>query len=70
MTTNQMVALFAEVIEGIPQNAGAAIRRHYGLKRAPTLEEIRAEVSNLRRKRAAGSLDDRQERLAAALDLR
>ncbi len=53
MTTNQLVALFAEVIDGIPQNAGVVIRRHYGLKRTPTFEEIRTEIANLRRKRAA-----------------
>jgi hypothetical protein len=70
MTTNQMVKLFAEVIDGIPQNAGKTIRRHYGLKRSLTFSEIRAEIENLQRKRKAGTLDTKQEHLFAALDLK
>ena len=45
------------------------IRKHYGLERQVTFEEVAAERENLLRKRAAGTLDYRQERLAAALKL-
>jgi hypothetical protein len=50
-------------------SAAQIIRRHYGLNRAVTAQEVAAEIENLQRKRAAGSLDTRQEHLAAALDL-
>ena len=50
-------------------NAAQIIRRHYGLNRAVTSQEVAAEIENLQRKRAAGSLDTKQEHLVAALDL-
>ncbi len=46
-----------------------AVRRHYGLNRPITDEELDAEVVNLRRKDARGTLDDRQEALFIALGL-
>jgi hypothetical protein len=51
------------------QQAQKIIRRHYGLKRHVTATEVRAEIDNLRRKHAAGLLDDSQESLAAQLNI-
>jgi len=50
-------------------DAGIIIRRHYGLARQVTPQEVAAEIEALRRKRKAGTLDTKQEHLAAALDL-
>lgn len=46
------------------------IRRHYTLDRKLSNAEVQAEIANLHRKRAKGNLDDGQESLYAALDLR
>jgi hypothetical protein len=67
VTTNQLLAEFERVLG--PSNAAQIIRRHYGLSRSVTSDEVAAEIANLRRKRAAGSLDTRQEHLFAALNL-
>ena len=45
------------------------IRRHYGLRRDPTAAEVNAEIANLERKGKAGTLDDKQEKLCAALNI-
>lgn len=45
------------------------IRRHYRLARPVTPAEVHAEVANIKRRRAAGSLDDSYALLAAALRL-
>jgi len=49
--------------------ARSVIRKHYGLTRLPSDSEVRAEIDNLLRKRAAMSLDDKASHLAAALHL-
>lgn len=49
--------------------AGAIIRAHYGLARAVTPAEVRAEIANLRRKAGIGLLDDSQSRLYYRLHL-
>ena len=43
-------------------------RQHYQLDRPVTAAELSAELANLARKRAAGSLDDSQLRLYCALE--
>jgi hypothetical protein len=63
-TTNQMVREFERVLG---KSAAHVIKDHYGLKRVPTAGEIQAEYDNLKRRKAALSLDDKQERLAARL---
>ena len=63
-TTNQMVREFERVLG---KSAAHVIRDHYGLERLPTEVEIQAEFEMLKRRKAAMSLDDRQERLAARL---
>ncbi len=45
------------------------IQKHYQLASPPSLSETVAEIENLKRKHAAGNLDDRQHYLAAKLDL-
>ncbi len=45
------------------------IRKHYGLDRPVTFEEVSAERENLLRKHANGTLDDRQRDLACKLKL-
>ena len=51
-----------------PSRAAARIiRAHYGLHRPVTPDECHAEVMAISRKRAAGALDDSQERLCARL---
>ena len=47
--------------------AKAKIRKHYGLNRAVTDEEVTTEIASLSRKEAKGGLDDADERLYAAL---
>ena len=47
--------------------AARIIRRHYGLTRPVTPAECKAEILNCARKRAAGTLDDNQALLTAAL---
>lgn len=44
------------------------VRRHYGLDRPVTDDEVTAEVANIKR-RGMGNLDDSLERLAAALNV-
>lgn len=51
------------------RTSAGIIRNHYGLTRALTDGEIRGEYANLYRKRDAGTLDDSQEHLFAALSL-
>ena len=46
--------------------ASSIICGHYGVK-SVTAEEIKAEIVNLKRRRAAGTLDDFSEKLCAAL---
>lgn len=47
--------------------AKSLIRRHYSLSRPVETEEVVAEVTNLRRRDAAGTLDDRQTLLWGSL---
>lgn len=47
----------------------AAVKEFYGLDREPTDEEVRDEITALRRKANRGGLDDRSEALAARLDV-
>lgn len=49
--------------------AARKIRKHYGLNRAVTRDEVLAEVANLRRKEDKGSLDDRDQALYSALSV-
>lgn len=44
------------------------IRKHYGLKRQITFQEVQDEIANLRRKYAAGNMNYSDEVLAGALD--
>lgn len=50
------------------QNSAQIIQQHYGLKHPITEAEVHAEIANLMR-RGNGNLDDRQQALAAKLDL-
>jgi hypothetical protein len=51
-----------------PNEVGRRIvRKHYGLNRPVTDDELRAEIANLRRRHKAGSLDTNQGYLKAAL---
>ena len=43
------------------------IRRHYGLSRPVTPDEVYAEITNLIRRTKAGTLDDQDGYLAASL---
>ena len=49
--------------------ARTIIRGHYKLNRVVTDAEVFAEIKNLIRKQAAGTLDDRQEHLLARLEV-
>ena len=51
------------------EKAARIIRNHYGLSRKVTVDEVRAEIANIERRRDAGSLDDGYFRLASALRL-
>jgi hypothetical protein len=51
------------------ETAERVIKRHYGLTRRLTFQEIADEVSNLKRRKADMSLDSKQELLAAALNI-
>jgi hypothetical protein len=44
------------------------IRKHYGLERKVSAQEVAAEIKNLKR-RGLGNLDDRQMQLASKLNL-
>jgi hypothetical protein len=52
----------------IKLNAADIIRKHYGLKRPVTQQEVEAEIANLKR-RGLGNLDYKQEMLAAKLNI-
>jgi hypothetical protein len=49
------------------RTAAQIIKRHYGLSRLPSDQEVKAEIANIKRRKAAMSLDNRQEILAAGL---
>jgi hypothetical protein len=68
MTTNQLIQEFSRVLDGISAVEGRrAIKRVYGMARLPTEAEYFEERKNLQRKKLNGSLDTRQEHLAACL---
>lgn len=50
------------------RQARRVIRNHYDLKREPTTKEVEGEIAMLKR-RGLGNLDDRQHRLASALQI-
>lgn len=49
--------------------AQRAVKKHYGLSRLPTEDEVKAEIVSIQRKSARGSLDDRGEMLKAGLEI-
>lgn len=56
-------------LEYVTKADAEIIRRHYGLKRALTDDEVRAEFEMLRRRAENGALLDSQIRLAGELGL-
>ena len=53
----------------IETNQARVVRKHYGLRRPITEQEVKAEISNLMRKKRKGVLDDSSSLLAARLGL-
>jgi len=49
--------------------AKRVVKKHYGMSRLPSEDEVMAEIRNVQRKHKQGSLDDRGEMLMAAFEI-